>query len=165
MQQQAVRVLRYNLRNISLKPSLPRTARNMSSTTFSRVAFTAAGPDLQHEIIQVPKPSPGEGQILIKNKASAINPADYKRISYNIMVDQWPTSGGFETSGVVDEVGTGVTHVKKGDDVMSVGGMAGISSFGFQEYTLVPAAFAAPKPESLSHEEAASLPWVLCLLS
>lgn len=158
MQLQILRTLRSNSRNISLQPFFFRTSRNMSSSTFSRVSFTAPGPSFEHEISQVPKPAPGEGQILIKNKASAINPADYKRIAYNIMVDQWPTSGGFETSGVVDVVGTGVTHVKKGDEVMSVGGMAGISSFGFQEYTLVPAAFAALKPKSLSHEEAASLP-------
>jgi NADPH:quinone reductase-like Zn-dependent oxidoreductase len=137
----------------------------MSTTTFSRVSFTAPGPNFEHEIAQIPKPTPGDGQVLIKNKASAINPADFKRISYNIMVDQWPTSGGFESSGVVDEVGAGVDHVKQGDDVMAVGGMAGIPSFTFQEYTLVPAAFAALKPKSLSHEEAASLPWVLSLLS
>lgn len=120
--------------------------------------MTAPGPNLEHEIVQVPKPIPNDGEILIRNKAVAINPADFKRIAYNIMVDQWPTSSGFETSGVVEEVGTGVTHVKKGDDVIAVGGMAGMSSFGFQEYTLVPASFAALKPKSLSHEEAASLP-------
>jgi len=158
MQRPIVRASCQSLHNIVLRPLPSTTTREMSSTTFSRFSLTAPGPALEHEIVQIPKPSPSEGQVLIRNKAVAINPADFKRIAYNIMVDQWPTSSGFETSGVIDAVGAGVQHVKQGDDVMAVGGIAGIPSFGFQEYTLVPAGYAAPKPKSLSHEEAASLP-------
>jgi len=130
----------------------------MASTTFSRVSFPAPSSTFENEIIQFPKPSPGDGQILIKNKAFAINPADFKRIAYNMMVNQWPTSGGFETSGVIEAIGKGVTHVKEGDDVLSLAAGSGDPSFAFQEYSLVGAVNAALKPKSLSYEEAASLP-------
>lgn len=130
----------------------------MSSTTFSSFQFTAPGPDFQHEIIQVPKPTPKDGEVLIKNKAVAINPLDAKRIAYNLMIDNWPVGGGFEVSGVVDAVGAGVTHVKEGEEVFAVVGPTFNPTFGFQEYTLVPGGGVVSKPEKLSAQEAASLP-------
>jgi len=134
------------------------TSSTMPSTTFSSLQFTAPGPDFQHEIIQLPKPTPKDEEVLIKNKAVAINPLDAKRIAFNLMIDNWPVGGGFEVAGVVDAVGAGVTHVKEGDEVFAVVGPTFDPTFGFQEYTMVPGGNVALKPTNLSAQEAASLP-------
>lgn len=129
------------------------------STTHSTLFFTAPGPAFTHEIIQSPtQTAPGAGQVLIKNKAVSINPLDYKRIAYNVMVSKWPTSGGFEVAGIVEAVGAAVSHVKVGDEVVGLAGNAGLPSFGFQEKTVADGARVVGKPKNLSFEESVSLP-------
>lgn len=128
-------------------------------STFTQIQFPSLTDDnFNHEIVQTPKLIPGEGQIVIKNKAVAINPLDAKRLVYGIRIESWPTGGGFEVAGVVDSVGDGVTDLKVGDEVMAVVGPSELSTYGFQEYSRIQAGGAVRKPKNLSFEEAASLP-------
>jgi NADPH:quinone reductase-like Zn-dependent oxidoreductase len=127
-------------------------------STFSSFQFTAPGPNFKHEIIHVSKPTPSEGHVVIKNAGVAINPLDAKRVAYNMMIPSFPVGGGFEVSGTIIAIGTGVTNVKTGDEVFATVGPSEASSFGFQEYTVTRAANVALKPAHLSFEEASSLP-------
>ncbi len=71
------------------------------------------------KIIEVPVTSPGEGQVLVKLAASGICHTQILEITgKNATGDHTPNLMGHEGSGVVEEVGPGVTKVKKGDHVI-----------------------------------------------
>ena len=66
----------------------------------------------------VPVPTPGPGQILVKILASALNPVDWKIPVYKLSyVQNYPAILGSDTAGTVEAVGEGVTAFKKGDRV------------------------------------------------
>lgn len=101
-------------------------------------------------------PAAGEGEVLIKVHATAINRADLlqRRGGYP------PPPGashilGLECAGEISEVGDGVTRWQPGDKVCAL--MAG---GGYAEYAVAPAGSVVPMPEGLSFAEAASLPEV-----
>jgi NADPH:quinone reductase-like Zn-dependent oxidoreductase len=81
------------------------------------------GPDVLH-VDEAPEPHAGPGQIRISVRAAGVNPMDWK-IYHGYLAQGQPLSGtgylGFEASGVVDEVGEGVTGVAVGDDVFGLG--------------------------------------------
>ena len=66
-----------------------------------------------------PYKSPDANEVLIKNYAFAINPLDNKIQDLDLFQAPKPLILGGENAGVVEEVGEGVTHVKKGDRVAS----------------------------------------------
>jgi NADPH:quinone reductase-like Zn-dependent oxidoreductase len=110
-------------------------------------------PDVLH-VADVEEPQPAAGQVRIAVRASGVNPLDWKLRSgamREVMPLSLPVLDGQEASGVVDEVGPGVTGVAPGDEVFgfTVGGAAA-------EYALLDDF--ARKPEALSFEEAAALP-------
>lgn len=75
------------------------------------------GPE-SFELCDVPKPVPGAGQVLVRVHATSINPLDYqvRRGDYSDLV-QLPAITGHDVSGVVEEVGPGVTSFAPGDEV------------------------------------------------
>ena len=81
------------------------------------------GPE-QLKIEEVPEPHAGPGEIRIKVSAASINPMDGK-ILRGLLAGgaalAEPTGLGFDASGVVDEVGEGVSGVSVGDDVFGLG--------------------------------------------
>ena len=81
------------------------------------------GPE-QLRIDDVPAPHAGPGEIRIRVSAASINPLDGK-ILRGVMAGgaalAEPTGLGFDASGVVDEVGEGVSGVSVGDDVFGLG--------------------------------------------
>jgi NADPH:quinone reductase-like Zn-dependent oxidoreductase len=81
------------------------------------------GPEVL-EVGEAPEPHAGPGQIRIKVKAASVNPFDWKLRS-GMMAGGKPLDGpaylGLDGSGVVDEVGEGVTGVAVGDDVFGRG--------------------------------------------
>ena len=115
------------------------------------------GPEvLRYEDAPLPKPAVGE--LLIKAYASSVNPADWQMVSGNPSDRQYPWIPGYDISGVVVELGEGVTGYKKGDEIY---GMLFPKPAGaYAEYAVVPASQIAPKPKSLSHTEAAAMPIV-----
>lgn len=64
-----------------------------------------------------PMPTPGPGEVVIKNHAIAINPLDWHMQDAGIFVKQWPAILGCDVAGETYEVGEGVTDFKKGDRV------------------------------------------------
>lgn len=76
--------------------------------------------DVLH-VADVPRPEPGDGQVVVRVKAAGVNPGE-ATIRRGILHDRWPStfpSGqGSDLAGVVDEVGPGVTGVTVGDEVI-----------------------------------------------
>ena len=65
----------------------------------------------------VPVSKPGPGEILVKIKTVALNPADWKIQKYGILIEKYPAILGYDISGDVEEIGEGVTEFQKGDRV------------------------------------------------
>ena len=110
---------------------------------------------------EAPRPVAKDGEVLIHVHATTVNPFDCAvRAGY---MAGWYTYGfplvlGLDASGVVEEVGEGVTDFAPGDQVFARAdpGLGG----AYAEYITVSASEVAPKPPSLDHIQAAALPHV-----
>jgi len=113
---------------------------------------------------EVPVPKPGPTQLLVKIRAAALNPTDFRRRNglFGSEDSDFPVVPGRDQAGVVVEVGDGVSKFKNGDEVYSdVGNFeAGRRKQcgTLAQYTVMDEYLVAPKPKNLSFEEAASLP-------
>ncbi|EPT00341.1 hypothetical protein FOMPIDRAFT_1023738 [Fomitopsis schrenkii] len=110
------------------------------------------------EVGTAPIPKPGPGEVLFKVHAAALNPVDWKIAAFGFLVEKYPTILGGDGAGVVEEVGKGVTNLKKGDRVFT-NGLFGVNEHTtFQQYTLGYADVTGKIPDSLSFDEAATIP-------
>jgi len=114
------------------------------------------GPEVL-QTMALPKPEFEERQILVRVKACAVNPLDYKIRSGEVPTgDKFPKILGFDVSGVVEEVGPGVRDFMPGDEVfymVGIGGEGALAEFHSVEESIV-----SLKPPELTHVEAASVP-------
>lgn len=113
------------------------------------------------EIRRAPYTPPRAHEIVIKNLAVAVNPADWYQQTFEPFPLQYPTILGHDTAGVVEEVGESVTRFKVGERVLGHG--CGMSTkrdcdCTFQKYTVVADNMASHIPTSLSFEAAAVIP-------
>jgi len=138
----------------------PLFAQSPRSTIKAIVVHEFGGPEvLKYE--DVPKPEPKENEILVRVIAGGVNPVDdgLRSGHYSKYFGPKPpfTPGG-DIAGVVEKIGTKITKFKAGDAVYAYldldrGG-------GYAEYTVTNEKEAAPKPKSLTFEEAAATPIV-----
>ncbi len=114
------------------------------------------GPD-SFELCDVPTPRPHAGQVLVRVHATSINPLDYQvRLGDYPDLVPLPAITGHDVSGVVEEVGPGVTSFSPGDEVWYTPQIFdGPGSYA--EYHVADESIVGKKPASLSHLEAASL--------
>lgn len=132
--------------------------------TTSKMANRAAiipSPRAQLEIITRPIPTPAPHQILIRNRAIATNPLDWKIQERDVYVKSYPAVIGSDVAGTVEAVGASVTHFHKGDRVSGFADFASqdsINGGAFQEYVLVDAGCCTKIPKSVSFEEGSLLP-------
>jgi NADPH:quinone reductase-like Zn-dependent oxidoreductase len=72
-------------------------------------------------VVEVERPAPGPGQVLVRVKAAGINPGEAS-IRKGLLHERWPAtfpSGeGSDLAGVVEEVGSGVDAFSPGDEVL-----------------------------------------------
>ncbi|SFW37807.1 zinc-dependent alcohol dehydrogenase family protein [Nitrosovibrio sp. Nv17] len=121
------------------------------------IVLKSFGPPESFELCDVPKPVPQPGQVLVRVHATSINPLDYqvRRGDYPDSV-QLPAITGHDVSGVVEEIGAGVTSFSPGDHVWYTPQIFdGPGSYA--EYHVAAESIIGKKPHSLSHIEAASL--------
>ncbi|TYK48104.1 NADP-dependent oxidoreductase [Actinomadura decatromicini] len=118
----------------------------MKAVGFSRFG----GPEVL-EIVDLPDPRPGPGEVRIAVRAAGVNPSDWKK-RQGVMDDELPQTLGYEAAGIVDELGEGVADVAVGDRVF------GLSSQGAAQAELAVLSFYAPIPPSLDFATAAALP-------
>jgi NADPH:quinone reductase-like Zn-dependent oxidoreductase len=114
------------------------------------------GPVDQLEVAEVPTPVPGPGQLLVRVRATALNPLDIKLVTgamKEFMPVQHPFILGFDAAGTVEAVGAGVTGYAPGDEVVAFTDQA------VAEYTAVDAGpSVAHRPADVDIERAAALP-------
>jgi NADPH:quinone reductase-like Zn-dependent oxidoreductase len=110
-------------------------------------------------IDELPIPSPGRGELVVRVAAAGVGPWDaLVREGKSKVSPPPPLTLGSDLSGVVEAVGAGVAEFKVGDQVYGVTNpqFCGANA----EYAVASAAMIARKPERLSHIEAASAPVV-----
>ena len=103
---------------------------------------------------ELPKPQPGERDLLVKIRAVSVNPVDTK-VRAGAPTDS-PRILGWDAVGTVEAVGDNVTLFKPGDEVYYAGAINRPGSNA--EYGLVDERIAGHKPASLSDADAAALP-------
>jgi NADPH2:quinone reductase len=122
------------------------------------VARRFGGPDVL-ELTEVERPKPRAGEVLVRIIASGTNPVDAKLRQNGAWAGlQTPVVLGYDASGVVEELGPGVTDLKIGDEVIDTPEIFGNQHGSYAELEPVPADIVARKPSRLSHVEAAAVP-------
>ena len=120
--------------------------------------FRYGGPE-RLRLDEVEPAEPGPGQIRVRVKAAAANPADWAVRAGNLKLvsgSSFPRGLGHDFAGVVDAVGQIATRLKIGDEVFGVSGIREAGTFA--EYLVIEEKNAFRKPPSLSFELAAALP-------
>ena len=118
------------------------------------------GPELMR-LQEVEPPVPGKGHVLVRVRAAAANPMDWKirNGAVKIMTGRrFPRGLGHDFAGTVVAVGAGVTRFKAGDEVF--GAMSMKDSGAFAEMVAADESQVVNKPAGLSYEQAAVLPTV-----
>ncbi|MGX6448797.1 NADP-dependent oxidoreductase [Patulibacter sp. S7RM1-6] len=135
-------------------PAIPDTMR--------AVVATAPGSRDVLELRDVPVPSPGPGEVLIRVAAAGVNPVDAKtragRGAAGFLGDaDWPWIPGWDLAGEVVAIGFGVARFAVGDRVL---GTVGFPHPGgaYAEYATAHVSQLCRAPRSLSDVEAAALP-------
>ncbi|MCX5384354.1 NADP-dependent oxidoreductase [Streptomyces sp. NBC_00083] len=118
------------------------------------VRFSAFGGPEVLEIVDLPDPRPGPGQVRIAVRAAGANASDWKK-RQGLMDEELPQTMGYEAAGVVDELGDGVMDVAVGDPVF------GFCEQGAAQAELAVLSHYAPIPPSLGFARAAALPAAL----
>jgi NADPH:quinone reductase-like Zn-dependent oxidoreductase len=135
--------------------TIPRTMRAARHSGYGPVSVLEI-------VADQPVPEPGPGQLLIRNRATSVNPID-SAVRNGYGAAYWEHSGqvvlphipGRDVVGAVVATGPGVTRFAVGGEVW-----AGTFSGGSAEYVTVMESWAAPRPRNLTDLEAASLPYV-----
>src|SRR5205823_10063011 len=108
-----------------------------------------------------PRPTPGSGELLIRVHAASVNPIDWK-VRAGYMKDYIPLPlpfiPGWDVSGVVETVGSGVSKFKKGDEVYARPDVTAHGYGAYAEYVVVKETETALKPKSIDHVHAATIP-------
>lgn len=113
-------------------------------------------------IAQVTRPTPKAGEVLVRIKASGVNPLDLKiRAGRADHAQQpFPSILGIDMSGIVEAIGPNVGGFEIGDEVFGMtGGVGGVQG-SLAEFAAVDARLIGHKPARLSHREAAALPLI-----
>ncbi len=107
-------------------------------------------------VVEVDRPVPGPGQVLVRVKAAGINPGEAS-IRKGVFAERWPStfpSGqGSDLAGAVEEVGPGVVNVAVGDEVIGFTNDRASQA----ELVLVEAGNLVPRPQNVSWEQAGAM--------
>ena len=130
----------------------------MASNT---AAWITAAKTKPFQVKEAPLWTPAENEILVRNHAVAINPADGSLQTGGWWPLNYPTILGHDVAGEVVAVGPGVTRFRQGARVL--GEPVGMvtkrnEENAFQAYTILQTNMASEIPDSISYESAAVIP-------
>ncbi len=107
-------------------------------------------------VVEVPKPVPGKGEVLVRVKAAGINPGE-AYIREGKLAKQFPStfpSGeGSDLAGVVEAVGAGVRNIGIGEEIIGFSDKRASHA----DYVLVEADHLTPRPSAVPWEQAGAL--------
>ena len=111
------------------------------------------GPVSNLEYRDMPDPTPGPGEVVIRAEAIGVNYPDGLLVQglYQMKPDT-PFVPGMEVAGIVEAAGENVIHVKPGDRVVAM-----LSLGGYAEKVLTPAERVFPLPDSMDYGDACAL--------
>jgi NADPH:quinone reductase-like Zn-dependent oxidoreductase len=119
------------------------------------IVINAYGNEDVVKYTEVERPEPQADEVLVKVHAAGVNPVDWKirnglgeRLGLKL-----PIRLGGEIAGTVEKIGADVRGFKAGDAVYGI-----IGSGGYAEYAIAKIGDIAPKPQSLTFENAAAIP-------
>ncbi len=118
------------------------------------------GPEQMH-LGELPDPVPGKGEVLVRVRASSVNPVDWKIRAGQLRLlsgRTFPRALGTEFAGDVAALGPGVGGWKVGDPVYGMSVTALGRNGAHAELVAVPASALRRKPDSLPYEQAATIP-------
>jgi NADPH:quinone reductase-like Zn-dependent oxidoreductase len=122
--------------------------------------YTKYGPPDVVQIMDVDKPVPNDGEVLIKVRAASVNPYDWhfmRGLPYVLrlmagMRKPKDTRLGADVAGQVEAIGRNVTHFSTGDEVF------GTCRGAFAQYARASESTLVMKPKNVTFEQAASAP-------
>ena len=124
------------------------------------IVYRTYGSPADLRLADVPTPTPGDGQVLVRVRAAALNPLDWHLLRGKPYIVR-PTSGwlkpkrnipGVDVAGVVEAVGEGVTDLQPGDEVF------GEKTRACADYVCGSATLFVRRPANLTLTEAAAVP-------
>jgi NADPH:quinone reductase-like Zn-dependent oxidoreductase len=108
------------------------------------------------QVVEVDRPVPGPGKVLVRVKAAGINPGEAS-IRKGLFADRWPStfpSGqGSDLAGIVEEVGPGVPNVAVGDEVIGFSNDRSSQA----ELVVIDSGNLVPRPANVPWEQAGAL--------
>jgi NADPH:quinone reductase-like Zn-dependent oxidoreductase len=122
------------------------------------------GPPENLRMAELDKPVPNDDEVLVKVLAASVNAADwhimrgqplFSRATLGLLRPKHKILG-LDVAGQVEAVGSEATRFRPGDEVYASLGDHGYGAFA--DYVAVPVPVMAPKPATLSFEEAAAVP-------
>ena len=125
-------------------------------------ALLATAPEAPFQVIDMAKPVPGPGQVLVRIRASGVNPLDLKIRAGEATHARHPLPAilGLDVAGTIEAVGRDVARLRIGDEVFGMVGGVGGHQGTLAEHVVVDADLLAVKPANISFREAAALPLI-----
>jgi NADPH:quinone reductase-like Zn-dependent oxidoreductase len=142
-------------------PGCARDERAEQERTVKAITYHRYGSPDVLAFEEVDDPVVNDDEVLVRVRAASLNPRDwhfmrgipyFMRLQFGLRAPKDMLLGS-DVAGQVEAVGKAVTRVKPGDEVL-----ADVVTGGFAEYARVPETLLAPKPASLSFEQAAAVP-------
>ena len=126
-------------------------------------ALVSRQPGEPVELVDVPRPEPGAGQVVIRVQAAAVNPVDLATaagslLGAGLMAPRRATGLGWDVAGVVTGLGDGVTRFRPGAPVIGLKDLIDVPLGTFAEYVVLDADAVAAAPDRLAPVQAATLP-------
>ncbi|TGD77595.1 NAD(P)-dependent alcohol dehydrogenase [Hymenobacter wooponensis] len=124
-----------------------------------KIQYDRFGDEQVLEVREQPTPTIGKNQLLIRVKAASINPLDWKLYRGEMKLlsgSAFPKAVGIDFSGVVAQTGPGVTRFQVGDAVFGL--LDTFKGGALADYVVATEGDIAPKPSTISFEQAAALP-------
>jgi NADPH2:quinone reductase len=125
-------------------------------------AYIVEEPGVSFRKTDLPRPALSPNHVLVRIKASGVNPLDTKIRAGKAAHAKQPLPAvlGLDMAGIIEEVGPDVTDFKRGDEVFGmVGGVGGLQGT-LAEFIAADVDLLAHKPSNLSMRQAAALPLV-----
>jgi NADPH2:quinone reductase len=127
------------------------------------VVFKEFGTSNVLEISDISKPTPAQGEVLIRISHTSVNPVDWKiREGHlqDLLPHIFPIVPGWDVAGEIEEVGEGVDNFHEGDLVYAYARKPTVQQGTYAEYITLPTSSVAPLPIGVAPSEAASVPLV-----
>lgn len=125
------------------------------------VVLDRFGPPTGLRSAELPVPHPGQDEVLVQVRAVGVNAIDWKtRAGRGVAVPNFPAVLGWDVSGVVVAVGSGVTRFRGGEEVFGTLRFPRLAS-AYAEYVTAPQDELAVKPATVDYRNAAGA--MVCL--